>query len=70
MSVRTYNKFRDELTSLFYDYSINYNVFYEKGYELLNRALKHREITQKEYLSLLDTYEGMCSSLSFAFLED
>ena len=70
MSVRTYNRFRDELTSLFYDYSIDYSVFCEKGQDLLNRARKHREITQAEYLSLLDTYEGMRASLAFAFLED
>ena len=70
MSVRTYNRFREELTSLFYDYSKDYNVFHEKGYQLLNKALKHREITQEEYLSLVDIYEGMCASLEFAFLED
>lgn len=70
MSARTYNRFRDELTSLFYDYSIDYAVFSEIGVKLLNRAFKHREISQQEYLSLLDTYEAMHSSLAFAFLEE
>lgn len=70
MSVRTYNKYSDELTSLFYDDNTGYVDFVEKGRVILEKACKHRDITKAEYMALLDSYEDMCSSLAFAFPED
>ena len=70
MSERTYNKFYKALTGLFYNYSLDYDVFAEKGKLLLEKAQKHREISEAEYMRLLDEYDNMCSYLAFAFLEE
>lgn len=70
MSERTFNKFKEGLTTLFYDYTSDYTAFCEKTEKLLNEAYNHREISQEEYLALLLIHENMRSSLAFSFLED
>ena len=69
MSERTYNKFYEGLTALFYDYKSDYDVFTEKGKLLLEKAQKHREISEAEYMRLFNEYDNMRSYLAFVFLE-
>ena len=70
MSDRTFDKFYEGLTALFFDYKLDYDVFAEKGKLLLEKAQKHREISEAEYMRLLNEYDNMCSYLAFAFLEE
>ena len=67
MSDRTFDNFYEGLTALFFD-KLDYDVFAEKGKLLLEKAQKHREISEAEYMRLLNEYDNMCSYL--AFLED
>lgn len=70
MSERTYNKFEEALTALFYDYKTDYDEFTKKGVALLEKAQKHREISDVDYMRLLDELDNMCSYLACAFIED
>ena len=70
MSERTYHKFLEDLTILFFDYGLDYDEFSKKGKILLEKAQKHREISEREYMMLNNEYDNMCLYLEFAFMED
>lgn len=70
MSERTFNKFKEGLTTLFFDYKLDYDEFVRKGKILLEKAQKHREISEREYMMLFNEYDNMSLYLQFAFMED
>lgn len=64
MSERTYNMFSAALVKAYHGYLTDYNTFCVKARLILNKARKHRKISHEDYLSLVDTYEGMRSALA------
>lgn len=70
MSERTFNIFNEALHKAYHTHITDYLTFRETADKILAQAYFHREISNNEYLELLDIYYHMCEYIGMSYYHE